>query len=165
VTVHYHEYWIDEPVEKLQAQIQSNAQIVAFKALYFCNTDNQHYRMKWLGEIKTSPYSFTLFRVTSPTKTSDFRVFGKLDYRNGHPVLTTRIKLHYSAVLGFVGLLLFIASVSLLLIEKFPDYNPFFLFIPSAVIVFYYGFSQLNDFRKTKQLLDELVLSTAATTL
>ncbi|MBL4586278.1 MAG: hypothetical protein JKX84_04365 [Flavobacteriales bacterium] len=159
LTVHYHEYWINEPVGKLQAQIRSKTQIVAFKAFYFFNSNHEDYKMKWLGEIKTSPYSFTLFRITSPTRTSDFRVSGRLDYRNGRPVLTTKIKLHYSALLGFVGLLLFTVSISLLLSEKFPNYNPLFFFIPSIAIVFCYGFFQLNDFRKTRQLLDELVLS------
>lgn len=151
------EYWLDEPWEEVLFRLKESTQQVSFKAFYFFNTKHEDFHNEWLGEFKSNPDSFTLFRVTDRKNTSDFRVTGRLDNRLGRPVLHTKIYLHYLAIVGFIGLLLCTVSLSILLSDKFENHDPFILFVPSVAIVFYYGVSQLKDYRKTVALLNQII--------
>ena len=155
--INQQEYWLDDSAEEVLDHLWEETQIVSFKLFYLFDSKNDEFVKPWLGEFKSNPESFTLFRVNGTSNTSDFRVNGNLKKRKSQNVLSIKISLHYSALIGFLGLLAFTASMAVLFIEKHPDLSPFIFYLPSVVVVFYYGVSLLNDYRKTLKLLNDFL--------
>lgn len=150
-------YKTDETFKDLAEKLRLETREVKFGPLNAMKKDFSRFPKPWVGEIDERGEYFKLFRTKGSDYTSDFSVYGKYAFRNGQTMVHVQHKLHYSALIGFAGLAVFVVAVFFLASKKGIHVHPAIQVLATILTVTIYGYSFYRDLRTDEKNIRQLI--------
>ena len=157
MTIKTNEFWIDEPFENIVRKIKISTREVKFGMFNSFPKTFEKYPRPWIGEINRKKQSFKLFRTKGSDNTSDLSVVGNYAIRGTRPVVVVRHRIHFSAVFGMVGLLIFVIAVFFLLQKKDIIIPEAMQSVALLLVILYYAYTVMKDLRRDEQEIKKLL--------
>ena len=151
VTIRTSEIYVNDPPELLLEKVRVDTQEVEFGLFNFFSTAGHDFRKKWIGQISRENNRFKLFRVKGFSNTSDISVLGEYIVRLNKPMVRIRYKVHFTAFLGLLGVLIFIYALWFLLKEKGVWESQLLLILMLTAVGIIYAASTVRDLNRTEE--------------
>jgi hypothetical protein len=147
MTIKTNEFWIDEPFALISQKIKIDTRLVKFGPFNSFTKAFELYPRTWLGEVNHKKQSFKLFRTKGSDNTSDLSIVGKYTIRGAKPVIVVRHKIHFTVLLGMVGLLIFVIAAFFLLQKKGVIVHPALQAVALMSVIGFYAYTIARDLR------------------
>jgi len=155
MTVKTNEYWINEPFDGIALKIRIDTRLVKFGPLNAFTRSFEMYPRPWIGEINPKRQTFKLFRTKGSENTSDLSVVGRYTVRGAKPVIVVKHKLHFTVVMGAVGLLIFFIAAFFLLQKKGVIVHPAIQAVAFSAVILYYIYTIARDLHHDEKQIEK----------
>jgi multidrug transporter EmrE-like cation transporter len=138
-------------------RMSKKTQLVKFGILNLVHVGSAGFRNEWLGNVDEKRQTFKLFRVKSPSHTSDFVLRGSVTFLPNKTSISALIYPQYSLLLGYAGILITVYFFSTK-IEEFQHISAYTTFgISAFVITAIYTLLKFKDYSNTLKSFQELI--------
>lgn len=157
MTLKTHYYATNETFSELARKLKAETREVKFGPLNMMKKNFDQFPKPWVGEIDKRGEYFKLFRTKGQENTSDLSVHGKYIVSSGKTLIEVKHKLHYTSLIGFAGLGVFVFCVFFLLGKKEFVVHPALQALTYLVVLAMYGYTFYTDLKADEQLIRQLI--------
>ena len=157
MTIKTHYYSTDETFNDFAFKLKASTRQVTFGPFNSMPKNFDRFPKPWVGEIDIRGEYFKLFRNKGQDNTSDLSVHGKYIVRSGQTFIEVKHKLHFTALIGFIGLAVFILAVFYLLGKKDVVVHPVLQVLVCLISLAVYGYTFYRDLREDERAIKEII--------
>jgi hypothetical protein len=157
MTLKQHDYPTNETFAELAFKLKLETRLVRFGPFNAMPKNTDRFPKPWVGEVDERGEYFKLFRTKGSDNTSDLSVHGKYIVRSGQTMIAVQHKLHFTALIGFAGLALFVVAAFYLLSTKGIIVHPILQVVAGILALAVYGYTFCRDLRADEKTIRQLI--------